>query len=107
MSGDIEFGKCDICKDDKPLQRKYYHYEIKCECHSPKHFEFVSHCKDCVPIEPTTTKINVKTKVLKEVEELKDFAIWLTGCGYDFTQHKYFIKQRDKLLKKELTKQES
>ena len=32
-------------------------------------------------------------------EELQDFAIWLTGCGYNFCQHDYFIKQRDKLLK--------
>ena len=35
----------------------------------------------------------------KENEELKDFAIWMTGCGYDFCQHDYFNKQRDKLLK--------
>ncbi len=31
--------------------------------------------------------------------ELQDFCIWLTGCGYDFCQHDYFCKQRDKLLK--------
>jgi hypothetical protein len=30
---------------------------------------------------------------------LKDFAIWMTGCGYDFCQHEYFIKQRDVLLR--------
>jgi hypothetical protein len=35
-----------------------------------------------------------------EIEALKDFAIWMTGCSYDFTQHDYFIKCRDKLLKK-------
>ncbi len=35
----------------------------------------------------------------RQIDRLKDFAIWLTGCGYDFTQHEYFIKQRDKLLK--------
>ncbi len=34
----------------------------------------------------------------KQIAELKDFCIWLTGCGYDFCQHDYFIKQRDKLL---------
>ncbi len=33
-----------------------------------------------------------------KINELQDFAIWLTGCGYDFTQHKYFCEQRDKLL---------
>ena len=30
---------------------------------------------------------------------LREFAIWMTGCGYDFPQHKYFCEQRDKLLK--------
>ena len=32
-------------------------------------------------------------------EKLQDFAIWMTGCGYDFTQHEYFIGCRDELLK--------
>ena len=43
------------------------------------------------------------TRRVKELSELKaeleDFAIWMTGCGYDFYQHDYFCKQRDKLLK--------
>ena len=34
-----------------------------------------------------------------QVAELQDFAIWMTGCGYDFCQHDYFCEQRDKLLK--------
>ncbi len=34
-----------------------------------------------------------------QIDEVKDFAIWLTGCGYDFGQHKYFCEKRDKLLK--------
>ena len=33
-----------------------------------------------------------------EIDALKDFAIWMTGCGYDFCQHEYFIKCRDELL---------
>jgi 4-diphosphocytidyl-2C-methyl-D-erythritol kinase len=41
----------------------------------------------------------VKVKQLEqENEELKDFAIWMTGCGYDFTSLDYFNKMRDKLL---------
>ena len=36
--------------------------------------------------------------VSEERDELKDFAIWLTGCGYDFCQHDYFCKKRDELL---------
>ena len=39
------------------------------------------------------------TKLIAERDELIDFAIWMTGCGYDFCQHEYFCKQRDKLLK--------
>ena len=33
-----------------------------------------------------------------EIDALKDFAIWMTGCGYDFCQHEYFNKCRDELL---------
>ena len=36
---------------------------------------------------------------IKRMEELQDFAIWMTGCGYDFCQHGYFCQQRDLLLK--------
>ncbi len=36
----------------------------------------------------------------KRNAELKDFCIWMTGCGYEFTKHDYFIKKRDMLLKK-------
>lgn len=45
--GEIEVGRCDICGEVKPLRRKYYHYDIKCDCHSPKHFEIVMHWLDC------------------------------------------------------------
>lgn len=33
------------------------------------------------------------------IDELQDFATWMAGCGYDFCQHEYFCKKRDKLLK--------
>ena len=36
-----------------------------------------------------------------EIEALKDFAIWMTGCGYDFHQHIYFNEFYDKFLRKE------
>ena len=38
-------------------------------------------------------------KLQSRVKDLEDFIIWMTGCGYDFCQHEYFIEQRDKLLK--------
>ena len=43
--------------------------------------------------------INIEAHYIEQVGELQDFAIWMTGCGYDFCQHEYFCKQRDKLLK--------
>ena len=39
--------------------------------------------------------------VSEERDDLKDFAIWMTGCGYDFCQHDYFCRKRDELLKGE------
>ena len=61
MSGDIEYGMCEVCKENANLQRTYFRYDIKCECHSPNHFEMVRHCANCVAIEPKETKINFKT----------------------------------------------
>lgn len=55
MSGDIEFGKCEICGKDATLQRTYFVYAIACECCGCKrngsdcHFELVVHCSKCVP----------------------------------------------------------
>ena len=66
MSGDIEFGNCDICHQETNLQRSYFRYDIKCECHSPNHFEFVLHCKDCKAVEPKETKVLLKTNSLKK-----------------------------------------
>ena len=64
MSGDSEYGVCDICKNERFLNRKYYYYDIECECHSPKHFEIVRHCSSCVPVEPSLTKIELRTDYL-------------------------------------------
>jgi hypothetical protein len=88
MSGEVEFGKCEICNENKPLERTYYHYDIKCECHSPRHFEFVRHCKDCVPKEPIETKIIMKTSDLRSevfkreaIEHLQSNIHKITGDG--------------------------
>lgn len=59
-------GKCEVCgKEDVTLIRKFFHYDIKCECHSPSHFEIVDHCEDCEPAEPLHTKVIMSTKRLK------------------------------------------
>ncbi len=39
------------------------------------------------------------TNAAKAIDDLRDFAIWMTGCGYDFCQHEYFCQRRDELLK--------
>ena len=67
--GEIEFGKCEICGKNKELTRTYFRYDIKCECHSPYHFELVRHCYDCTPIEPTETKITLKTRNIMKLDE--------------------------------------
>ena len=46
------------------------------------------------------TKLKLEWQYMADLtEKLQDFAIWMTGCGYDFCQHEYFIKCRDELLK--------
>lgn len=62
MSGEIERGKCSICGKDTQLLRSYFHYDIKCECHSPKHYEIVWHCKECsLKVKPPTfIKVTLK-----------------------------------------------
>ena len=40
-----------------------------------------------------------REKALKRrIEELQDLAIWMTGCGYDFCNHNYFLEKRDLLV---------
>lgn len=66
MSGAVEFGKCQCCGKETSLQRKYFYYDIDCECCSAihkgkkRHFEFIRHCNNCIPKEPL--KINVSLK---------------------------------------------
>jgi hypothetical protein len=35
-----------------------------------------------------------------EIEALRELAIWMSGCGYDFRQHEYWIISRNNLLTK-------
>lgn len=58
--GEVEHGKCDICKTDSTLGRKYYYYNIKCDCHSPRHFELVTYCSKCAPTPPERTTVLIK-----------------------------------------------
>ena len=60
--GDVEVDICDICGEKHTLQRKYYYYGIKCQCHSPEHFEIVRHCSTCIPKPPEKTTIHITPK---------------------------------------------
>lgn len=50
-------GTCEICHTENViLRRTYFRYEnIKCECHSPYHFDLIDHCYDCIPKIPSKT----------------------------------------------------
>ena len=68
MCGSVEFGKCEVCGKEAPLQRTYWHYNVKCECHSPSHWEMKRHCVDCIPEEPVVTNITLKTESLEKTK---------------------------------------
>ena len=60
MTGEQEYGTCDICGCQDTLSRTYYYYNIKCECHSPEHFEIVMTCPKCKPVPPKKTSVEMK-----------------------------------------------
>ena len=60
ITGEIMIGKCIYCLKLKNLNRKYFHFNIKCECHSPSHFEIVEHCMSCTPKCPSYTSVILK-----------------------------------------------
>lgn len=64
---EIEQGNCDMCSQkDIHVNRKYYYYDLECECcgsrHDGKkvHFEIVYHCNDCEPKPPRSVKAMIK-----------------------------------------------
>lgn len=63
MCGYIEFGICQICGKPTNLERTYFEYGVKCDCHSPNYFELVIHCKDCAPVIPITTRYSKDGKI--------------------------------------------
>ena len=58
---------------------------------------------ECGKIEMDVVLATAFAEVLQEqldtILELQEFAIWMTGCGYDFASLPHFCEQRDKLLK--------
>jgi len=74
---ECEYGKCDICgATDVLLARKYYYYDVDCECcvHNKrnsreKHFEIVRYCNNCKPKPPRRISAVIKPIDYMEVEE--------------------------------------
>ena len=56
---DIEVDYCDTCHKKKQIKRKYYYYDVNCDCcGSPQgHFEIVRYCDECTPNPPK--RINI------------------------------------------------
>ena len=73
MSGEMQFGKCDICKKQTIVESKFYHYGFKCDCHSPEHFERVNYCKDCVPKKPPYTKATLTDEQAQFIAKAVEF----------------------------------
>lgn len=65
MCAEMEVGNCEVCGNEGPLIRTYFHYPVKCECHGPCHSIMIRHCPGCVPKEPRETKIVFKTEDMK------------------------------------------
>ena len=55
-----EYGKCSVCGKEGTISRTYFHYDLRCECHSPNHFEIVYHCVSCKAKAPSKTTVYLK-----------------------------------------------
>ena len=56
-------------------------------------------CLTCYGLAFSRTTTPDRINSLKaHVEALQDLAIWMTGCGYDFTQHKFYMDRRHLLV---------
>lgn len=87
LGGDIFFSYCAEMLRLQQDEIKGYHKQA---------------LKDAGWVNKLSSEVTALEKTTSEqqakIEALKDFAIWMTGCGYDFCQHDYFIKCRDALL---------
>lgn len=68
MGGSIMSGRCGVCGKDGPLTRTYFRLPIKCDCHSPEHFDIVDHCTECAPARPNT-KIYLTSEQAEALEK--------------------------------------
>lgn len=58
---DREEGSCSVCGEYGAVQRRYFHYDVDCDCcNGSQHFKFLYHCSDCVPKAPTKIRITIE-----------------------------------------------
>jgi hypothetical protein len=64
--------------------------------------EFVKHDDHIKEVESLKEELSFKnhyvSELQAEVERLKELVIWMTGCGYDFTQHDFYNKEMQGLI---------
>jgi len=63
--GEQEFSKCNICGQHIHVNRKYYYYNVKCECCNGLHFEIVKHCINCKPKSPKRISLSLSAMTEK------------------------------------------
>lgn len=69
-----EWGLCDICKQMDYLNRKYYYYDIQCDCCNQKndpHFEIVYYCNKCSPKPPHKVSLSLHPIGLDDIRDKK------------------------------------
>ena len=67
MGGDVEWGTCEYCEKEGPLDRTYFRYDINCECCNNNHFEIVWHCYTCEPKDPGIRKIKLSNEIKHKI----------------------------------------
>ena len=70
MGGCQEWGKCNYCGSEGPINRTYFKYNIKCKCHTPEHFTIVWHCDNCEPKDPGIGKIQLSNEEKHQIENI-------------------------------------
>ena len=87
MIGNIEFGKCDFCHEEKPISRYYVHPKNKV---LNGNSAFVCYCNDC----------GIKLNTIKELRDmLKDegyYVSWKANIAMSFKDTFY---HENKLLR--------
>lgn len=95
--GDMNYGKCDNCGKEAPLNRVTDRFSFPCNCHSPEHFIIHNLCDDCLQ----TYHMSPDTECNVEVS-VETFNIFLKAHGkyalkyhhefnYEMLDPKYYI----------------